>query len=225
MEITYTKPDFEFETLKTKSVNGDRHYVTRENELYISITTMLGHFQKKSIYEWRQRVGSEEADRISKESSSNGTRMHSATELYLDGKDYSKYVKTEDEKNQFDILKTHLDNYLQETWYQEETLYSHRLGVAGRVDCIGLYNGKPTIIDFKTSRKFKKREWIKHYFMQTTFYAMAFYEMTGYPIHDIAILISVDKGKELQVYTDKVKNWMNPLWHKVQEYNAIPIEG
>ena len=142
MEKTYTKPDFEFESLKTKSVNGERHYVTSENQLYISITTLLGHFKKKSIYEWRQRVGSEEADRISKESSSNGTRMHSATELYLDGKDYSKYVKTEDEKNQFDILKTHLDNYLQETWYQEETLYSHQLGVAGRVDCIGLYEDK-----------------------------------------------------------------------------------
>ena len=225
MEKTYTKPNFEFETLRTKSVNGDRHYVTSENELYISITTMLGHFKKKSIYEWRQRVGEEEANRISKASSSNGTRMHSATELYLDGKDYSEYVKTEDEKNQFDILRTHLDGYLEETWYQEETLYSNHLGVAGRVDCIGLYNGKPTIIDFKTSRKFKKREWIDDYFMQATFYAMAFYEMTDYPIRDIAILISVDKGKELQVYTDKVKNWMNPLWHKVREYNAIPIEG
>ena len=225
MEITCTKPDYTFQKLKTKSVNGERHYVTGENQLYISITTMLGHFKKKSIYEWRQRVGEEEANKISKESSANGNRMHSAAELYLDGKDYSNYVQTQDEKNQFDILKSHLDNYLQETWWQEETLYSHRLGVAGRADCIGLYEGAPTVIDFKTSRKWKKKEWIDDYFMQATFYAMAFYEMTGYPIRDIAILISVDKGKELQVYREKVKNWMNPLWHKVQEYNAIPIEG
>ena len=91
--------------------------------------------------------------------------MHSGLELYLDGKDHKQYVETKEEEVQFDCIKNHLDNHLQETWYQEIPLYSNQLGVAGRVDLIGLYNNMPTIIDFKTSRKLKKKQWIsKIYF-------------------------------------------------------------
>lgn len=113
------------------------------------------------------------------------------------GKVHKQYVETQEEQNQFDCIKNHLDSYLEETWYQEVPLYSNQLGVAGRVDLIGLYDGAPAIIDFKTSRKWKKKEWIEDYFMQATFYSMAFFELDGYPIKDIAILISVNKGQDL----------------------------
>lgn len=217
----YTKPEIDFADISTTTIDGKRYYVTPEGSKFVSITTLLGHFKKKSINEWRKRVGKEKADKITAESSANGTRMHSGLELYLDGKDHKEFVKTTEEKNQFDCIRNHLDGYLQETWYQEVPLYSNQLGVAGRVDLIGLYNNSPTIIDFKTSRKIKKKEWIYDYFMQATFYSMAFYELTGYPIKDIAILISVNKGEDFQVFHEKVGNWMVPLNDKIKEYRKI----
>lgn len=215
------KPEYTFAQLKTKNIDGKRHYVTTEGDSFISITTLLGHFSKKGIAEWRKKVGEEEANRITAESSSNGTAMHNSLEVYLEGGDYKKTIKSQSEQNQFDCIKDHLDQYLQATWWQEEPLYSNRLGVAGRVDMIGVYENAPTIVDFKTSRKFKKKEYITNYFEQATFYAMAFYEMTGYPIKDICILISVNKGEELQVYREKVSNYMGSLHSKIKEYKAL----
>ena len=217
----YAKPNIQLTEISTKTIDKKRYYVTPEGNKFISITTLLGHFKQKSIAQWRKRVGEKEANRITAESSSNGTRMHSGLELYLDGKDHKQYVETKEEKNQFDCIKNHLDNYLQETWYQEVPLYSNQLGVAGRVDLIGLYKESPAIIDFKTSRKLKKKEWIEDYFMQATFYSMAFYELTGYPIKAIAILISVNKGEDFQVFHEKVGNWMKPLHSKIKEYKEI----
>ena len=215
------KPTYDFWDLKTKTIDGKRYYVTPEDNKFISITTLLGHFKKKSIAQWRKRVGEAEANRITAESSSNGTRMHSGLELYLDGKDHKRYVETKDEKVQFDRVKDHLDKHLQETWYQEVPLYSNQLGVAGRVDLIGVHDNAPAIIDFKTSRKWKKKQWIEDYFMQATFYSMAFYELTNYPIKDIVILISVNKGEDFQVFHEKVGNWMKPLHSKIKEYKDI----
>ena len=217
----YTKPEIELAEISTKTIDKKRYYVTPEGNKFISITTLLGHFKQKSIAQWIKRVGEKEANRITAESSSNGTRMHSGLELYLDGKDHKQYVETQEEQNQFDCIKNHLDSYLEETWYQEVPLYSNQLGVAGRVDLIGLYDGAPAIIDFKTSRKWKKKEWIEDYFMQATFYSMAFFELTGYPIKDIAILISVNKGQDFQVFHEKVGNWMKPLHSKIKEYKEI----
>lgn len=214
------KPNYSPTELNTKNIDGKRHYVTPEGNEFISITTLLGHFNKKSIQEWRKRVGEEEANRISNEASSNGTRMHTALELHLDGKNNKDYLQTKEEQIQFDRIKHHLEENLQETWYQEVPLYSNRLKVAGRVDLIGLYKNKPTIIDFKTSRKTKKKEWIHDYFMQATFYAMSFYELTEYPIKDLAILISVNKGKSFQYFEEKTENWMRPLYQKIKQYRS-----
>ena len=219
--IEIEKPDFEFKHLKTKNINGKRHYVTTEGQEYISITSLLGYFSAKSIAEWRRKVGEEEANRISNESSSNGTAMHNSLEVYLQGGDYQKTIKNEWQQNQFDCVKTHLDHYFDEMWWQEIPLYSNRLGVAGRVDLIGIYKGVPTVIDFKTSKKFKKKEWVQGYLEQATFYAMSFYEMTKFPIKDIVILVSVDGGAELQVFQEKVGNYMNSLHSKVKEYKAL----
>ena len=64
----------------------------------------------------------------------------------------------------------------------ERTLYSEYLGLAGRVDCIGEYEGELAVIDFKTSEKIKPEEWLENYFVQETFYAAAYYELTGIPV-------------------------------------------
>lgn len=207
--------------LNTETINGKRHYVTPNGSKYISITTLLGYFSEESIKKWRKKVGDEEADRVSREASTNGTRMHEALELYLDGRDFSSRVESEEEQEQFNKIRNHIDQYVSEVWHQEVALYSDRLSVAGRVDLIATYKDNPTIIDFKTSRKHKKREWIHNYFMQAAFYSCAYFELTGIMIDKIAILISVDKGRDFQVYEEEVKNWIEPLCRTVRTYQHL----
>ena len=212
------RPLYQPQELQTKSIDGKRHYVTPNGEKYISITTLLGHFTAKSIAAWRRKVGEAEANRISTESSNNGTKLHSSLELYLDGKDHTQLIETKEEQNQFDRIKNYLDEHLTETWYQEVPLYSNRLKVAGKVDLIGTLDGVPTVIDFKTSRKKKKKEWIQNYFEQASFYAMSLYEMSGIEIKDICILITVNKGEDFQIYNEKVGNYMGSLYDKILKY-------
>ena len=95
------RPSYQPKELQTKSIDGKRHYVTPDGEKYISITTLLGHFTAKSIQQWRKRVGETEANRISTESSVNGTKLHSSLELYLDGKDHTQLIESQEEQNQF----------------------------------------------------------------------------------------------------------------------------
>ena len=96
-------------------------------------------------------------------------------------------------------LKKIIDERLDNLWFQEEFLYSDKLRCAGQVDCIAEFDGQLSIIDFKTSLKPKKEEWVENYFIQTAFYAAAFYERTGIPIKQGVILISVDEH-EPQVF-------------------------
>ena len=105
-------------------------------------------------------------------------------------------------------LKKIIDERLNNVWFQEEFLYSDKLECAGQVDCIAEFDGQLSIIDFKTSRKPKKQEWIENYFVQTAFYAAAFYERTGVPIKQGVILITVD-GHEPQIF-------------KIEPYQYLP---
>ena len=105
------RPLYQPKELQTKTINGRRHYVTPDGEKYVSITTLLGHFTAASIQKWRKRVGEAEANRISNESSSNGTRLHSSLELYLDGKDHTQLIESQEEQNQFDRIRNYLDEH------------------------------------------------------------------------------------------------------------------
>ena len=114
-------------------------------------------------------------------------------------------------------MKTILDKRLNNVWFQEEFLYSDRLKCAGQVDCIAEFDGQLSIVDFKTSRKPKKEEWITSYFIQASFYAAAFYERTGIPIKQGVILISVD-GSEPQVFTINTYDYLEHFLKVRKEY-------
>ena len=86
----------------------------------------------------------------------------------------------------------------------ERTLYSEYLGLAGRVDCIGEYEGELAIIDFKTSEKIKPEAWLENYFVQEIGYACMYYEMTGIPVEKI-ITIMVTPGGEVAVFDKRDK--------------------
>lgn len=197
--------------INTTTIDGKRYYVLPNGEKFRSVTTVLdGAMDKTALHEWRKRVGHEEAQKITTQAARRGTAVHSIAERYVlneenylrgampSGIDAFKGVQT--------LLDKHVDNILG----IELPLYSVALKTAGRCDLIAEFDGVPSVIDFKTSRKLKKEEWIESYFLQTTVYSMMFEWIYKIKIPQIAILIAVDHEppqlfvKDRGQYVDRV---------------------
>lgn len=191
--------------------DGSRVYVNAAGVGYPSATTVLSVLNKDSINKWRERVGEEEANRISKQATTRGSKIHSLTEAYLKNEevDFDAVKASLLDKEMFNKFKSILDP-IDNIHCQELALYSDYLRMAGRVDCIAEYNGIRAVIDFKTSNRPKKKEYISSYFMQATAYAIMYEERTGIPVPYIVILIAVD-GDEPQVFVEKRDNWAKEL--------------
>lgn len=187
------------EQLTRSNIDGKRIYQTPSGEGYPSVTTVLGILGKEDLMAWRRRVGEEEANRISTQAARRGTAVHKLCEDYLDNNpDYSKKHMPANIQ-MFNTMKPILDEKINNIWYQECFLYSNELQTAGQVDCICEWNGELAVVDFKTSRKLKKEEWILNYYMQVSFYAKAFEEMTGTQINKGIVFIGVD-NEDPQVF-------------------------
>jgi len=213
--FTYCPPQA-LPELTSETINDKRYYTTPSGEKYPSITTVLSSLSRDSIAAWRKKVGEEEANRISRTASNRGTRIHSIAESYLNNDpDYLKDVMP-NHKETFLSIRPLLDN-IDNIWYQECALYSDTLKVAGRVDCIGEYNGVLSVIDFKTSSRVKKKEDITSYFLQTAFYAVSLEEMIGTPVNQIAIIMAVDDHEPL-VFLEKTENYIGELVKVVKAY-------
>ena len=192
----------ELSEMKRENVDGKRLYLTPEGKKYPSVTTITGLSKAQAIKEWRQRVGAEEANRVTAKASGLGTRVHKLCEHYVSNieLDYKKIKPME--LFMFKQLKPILDTYLQEVLAVEAPLYSNFLEAAGTVDLIGNFYGKRCIIDFKTSKKKKPRSYITNYFMQEAAYAVMFEERTGIPINYLVTLIAVQED-EPQMFVEK----------------------
>jgi genome maintenance exonuclease 1 len=195
-----------------------RKYKTPEGVNLPSITTVLSILSRDSIAKWRARVGVEEANRISTRASGRGTRVHEIVEKYIDNNESYQNGYTPDIINSFLDLKPILDDRIGRVYAQEAPLYSNHLGVAGRVDCVAEFDGQLSIIDFKTSMKPKRLDWIKNYFMQESAYAIMWEERTGRPITQLVTIISVD-NHEPQVFIEHRDNWVRPLRETIAQYN------
>jgi len=179
-----------------------RKYFTPEGKTYPSVTTVLSIQDKSGLEAWKKRVGEEEAKKISTQAATRGTAVHKLAEDYLNN--IETYAEEHMPSNVFSFnqIKKILDKHVDNIWMQETFLYSDYLETAGQVDCIAEFDGKLSIIDFKTSRRPKKKEWIKNYFMQESFYAVAFEERTKRPITQLVTIITVD-GDDPQVFIEK----------------------
>lgn len=195
-----------------------RKYRTPEGINLPSITTVLSILSRESIAKWRARVGEAEANRISHRASSRGTKVHEIIEKYIDNKEDYKDGYTPDIVSSFLDVKSILDDRIGRVYAQEAPLYSNHLGVAGRVDCVAEFDGKLSIIDFKTSLKPKRKDWVKNYFMQESAYAIMWEERTGQPIVQLVTIISVDNAPP-QVFIEHRDNWVRPLRETIEKYN------
>tara|TARA_Y100000385_G_scaffold47191_1_gene43813 strand:- start:2442 stop:3095 length:654 start_codon:yes stop_codon:yes gene_type:complete len=216
MIFEHTPIDLGYNDLKAKTSCGGRKYSTPKGD-YPSITTILGQRGKAAIIAWRNRIGHEEANKISRQAAGRGTAVHTMCEKYVNNDpDYAKDAMP-NILHDFKRIKHVLDTRIGKVYGQELALYSDHLGVAGRVDCVAEFDGKLSIIDYKTSRKTKKKEWIDSYFMQECFYAIAWEERTGIPITQLVTIISVDDAPE-QVFIEHRDNWDKELVKCIKEY-------
>jgi genome maintenance exonuclease 1 len=196
----FTHIDLKLPKLSRESIDGVRYYnIGGENKKLVSITSVISHYSKEKFAKWRKRVGEEEANRITKRATSRGTDTHTLIESYLLNEELSEVQPISEML--FKLAKPTL-NRINNIHCLESSLYSEVLGVAGSVDTIGEFDGELAVIDYKTSAKPKPREWITDYFVQTMFYGMALYEMTGIQIKKLVIIMTCEDG-ECVVYEER----------------------
>lgn len=172
-----------------------RRYPVHGGHFYESITAALSNHdpeKKKGLDAWRKRVGEEEANRISRLAANRGTHLHDMAEQYLKNDIFYADDRSPMTLELFNTVKPIFDEKITEVYLQEEVLFSHKLQLAGRVDCICRYNGLNSIVDFKTSGKPKQAKWIHDYFLQATAYCVMFNEMYKENFKQIVIIIAVE---------------------------------
>ena len=203
-----------FPNLKAKTTEQGRRYFV-EGNAYPSVTTVIGEKKKDSILKWRRKVGEEEANAISKRASTRGNKCHKLAEDYLSNKPLDRYRDDVLSLGMFHQIRPYIDK-INNIHALEESLYSHTLKLAGRVDCIAEYDNELAIIDFKTSTKFKREEWIQDYFSQETAYAIMFQELAGLKVKQLVTIIAVETGtpqvfvkKDILTYVPKLKEYID----------------
>jgi len=203
-------PDLKSETFP----DGKRYYTLEDGTRVPSVTTVLGAQKKAGIMAWRKKVGEEEANRVSRIATGRGTSVHTLCENYLNNDDLGSAMP--DALEMFLSIKPVL-NRIDNIHYQECALWSKQLEMAGRVDCIGEFDGKLSVIDFKTSKRIKTEAHIEDYFWQTTAYALMYEEMIGTPIDDIVIIMAVENDQPL-VFKQKTSDHIHGLVKAIQYY-------
>ena len=189
---------------------------------YPSITTVLKIINEEALEAWRKRVGEEEANRVGNRAARRGTLVHEILERYLNNEDTSDYLPHI--KHSLQNLRPILDRSIGTIFGLETPLYSDHLGLAGRVDCVAEWNGKISIIDFKTSKRIKKREHVPQYFAQCAGYAIMWEERTGIPISQLVILIDVDYEQPI-IFEEKRDDWTKLLIETKEKYEKGGLQS
>ena len=226
----YWNKKFNYPTSSRVTINGSRYYNINNTKLP-SVTEILkateSEEKKKSLLQWRQKIGDKEADRIMITSSNRGTEMHKNIEQYLIGQSNIELSSDISESKIMSdkIISSGLCN-LDELWGAEVTLSYPGL-YAGTADACGLYNGKETILDFKQSNKPKKREWIEDYFLQIAAYGLAHNEVYSTNISQGVILVCTPPPdcifQEFILSEIDFKYYQDKFLEKVKSYNLLNI--
>ena len=203
------RPELSF-GMRTETINGKRKYVTPDDNIYPSITTILGEFSKASIQAWRKRVGETEANKISGKASRRGTSVHSVCESYIKNEDGYFDGQTPNIIELFKTIEPFLER-IDNVHGVELGLYSDHFGVAGRTDLIAEFDGVLSVIDYKTSNRTKKKDWCESYFAQCAFYAVAYEELTKIPVPQVVVIIAVD-NEHPQLFVENRDDWVDKIW-------------
>ena len=222
--LKITSP-YPYQKFKRRSVNGKRLYENPYGDPVPSVTTILDKTKPKekrdALNRWKKRVGEKEAQRIVTEASDNGSRMHAILEYWVKNETYTGETTILSE-TMADVIKQNVQSDIDEVWGSEVNLCYPQL-YAGTTDLVGVYKGKPTIMDFKQTNKPKKREWIDDYFMQGAAYALAHNELYETKIEKIAIFMCSREGQFqlFEVDEKEFTDWETKWATRLQEFYEL----
>jgi hypothetical protein len=201
---------------------GKRKYRTPEGEYLPSVTTILSSTKDETfLIEWKERVGEENAKKISKEASNVGTGMHNNLENFVLGKERQpggNFIHQQANKMADVIIENGLSK-MSEIWAIEQSLYYPGL-YSGTTDGIGVFEGKPVIFDYKQTNKPKKEEWVQDYYLQLVSYAMAHNEVYGTNIKEGVIFMCsrAFEYQEFRLTEDKFQHYQNIWLDRIEQY-------
>ena len=198
---------------KGKKVDGFRFYDI-DGKAYPSVTSVLGIKKKAELQGWREKIGEDVANWEMGRAARRGKATHLLVEEYLKGKTPSERGVLP--LGLFKLLRPYIDQ-IDNIHLLETIMYSPKLTIAGQVDCIAEYNGKLSVIDFKTANKERQESWIDNYFLQTTAYAQMYEETFGKSIDQIVILLASEDGS-VQNFVKEKKDYMTPLMKSIDEF-------
>ena len=211
----------EYKELQAEIINNRRWYDAPSGGKYPSVTTVLGHGPKPWLQEWRDSLGHEAADIETARCAERGENVHLMAEKYLQNHKAPTHDHMGSDIKLFNQLRPILHK-IDNIRAQEIPLYSDTLRLAGRVDVVGEYNGNLAVIDFKTSNNNKNLGMVNDYFLQSTAYAIMYFEMFDVPIDEIVIIIGVEKGMVPMVYVKKIDEYVEPLLERINTfYNEV----
>lgn len=213
----FDRREIEFTELDSVMEDGKRFYLTPTGEKYPSVTTVLGRLNSKSIMEWRNRIGHEEANKITRQASTRGTRLHNMCEKYMLNHDDFSSKQMPLTIEMFKSIQPYIDS-VEVVYGNEIPLYSHTLKTAGRSDLFCRINGVDCILDFKSSSKKKSEEYILNYFLQATCYAMMIEEHKGIHVPKLVVLIAVE-GDTPQVFIKKTSDYHEQVRTVFKDYH------
>ena len=222
MEFIHETIDLGYDDLVADTQPSGRTYVDPDGNRYPSITTVLSILNEEELAAWRKRVGDAEANKIGNRAAARGTQVHNIIEKYLLNEDISDFLPYV--RQGLSNIRSILDEHITTIYGLEVPLYSRYLGVAGRCDCIALFDGVPTIVDFKTSKRPKKHEKIPNYFAQMAGYAVMWEERTGMPITNTVIVMDVDDHEPI-IFREHRDNHIQLLIDTKKEYDRRQLFG
>jgi ATP-dependent exoDNAse (exonuclease V) beta subunit len=203
-------------------IDGEsRHYETPTGEKYPSVTTVLSKTKDQThLIAWRKRIGEDAAAKITAQAGRRGTATHLLCEKFV----LNEPINLRDEMP----LSVHLFTQLQKVLVgnvdnirsSEGRLFSHKLKVAGSVDLIANWRNHAAIIDFKTSRAYKRADWIEDYFLQCAMYSYMFWEMTKLYHPKLVVAIAVEEENEPQVFEEDVNDWIDKAKDRCRKYHS-----
>ena len=218
MEFIHEKIDMGYVDLDRRDCEDGRRYVTLDGNAYPSVTTILSILSEESIAKWRAKVGEEEANKVSLRATTRGTAVHAIIEKYMNNEpDYAEGYLPHVVQS-LENLKPLLNKHVTKVYAQEVPLYSDHLQMAGTCDAVVEWDGVPTIVDWKTSRRPKKKANIGNYFMQLAAYAVMWEERTGMPIQQTRIVMDVDDFHPV-MYKETRDAWIDKMIETRDEYN------
>ena len=218
---------YPYKELKRTEVDGKRLYQNPYGDPVPSVTTILSATQpaekRQALANWRKRVGKDEAQRVTTTAANRGTVMHNILEHWALG-EYETYnpgnnMVHQQAKAMAQVVVDNIENDVEEIWGTEVNLCAANL-YAGTTDLVGMYKGKPTIMDFKQTNKPKKREWIEDYFLQLCAYAEAHNAVHGTNIRK-GVVLMCSKDYQYQEFISEGTEWdmwCDLWWQRVEEY-------